>query len=561
MLKQSLVLVFILSLLCLPGCNPKPKTGKTVEVKEYSAEAEAALDDFIKFTGYRSEDDDVDDHLALVLKKASENRIAYPEVSGDEWDYYVALAYNRCNRKEDFRAKASDFIARYPDSQHIAQMLMLKGYSHYLDKQFAASAECYRAVIENHPDYPAIPLAMQNCAVNYFYAKNNASAMEICQALIEDYPNGAEALEAHSLIGLIFHENGEYEIAAQHFWEYLVNSMKYIYTNRSRTKALIEALQLIRVQADSPEEILKADAMLALYYFRAYDPVKRARNTKACDSAFVSLQENLDKLGKAPFAAAPAYVYAFLLQHLRPKADVDAVIAHWEKIAPPGIAVKFFALRLTRLRREPDGFEMILQLVEKAPAEYLNNVSVLQTAANAAMYSHNYEAAVHYAELALKLSPKDRDFEKIFNSCSLIGKAAPEISGKNIVSGEPIKLSSLKGKVVLIDFWATWCGPCVREVPNVVAVYEKYKAKGFEVFGVSLDKDGMESSILKFCNEHNMPWPQIYEGLGWDVTPRKDYKFNGIPFMVLLDTKGIIRYINKRGDSLEPAVKELLGIK
>ncbi|RKY19210.1 MAG: hypothetical protein DRP90_04845, partial [Planctomycetota bacterium] len=128
------------------------------------------------------------------------------------------------------------------------------------------------------------------------------------------------------------------------------------------------------------------------------------------------------------------------------------------------------------------------------------------------------------------------------------------------LTGKPIKLSDLKGKVVLIDFWASWCGPCRGEIPNMVRVYEAYKDKGLEILGVSLDNADMAEKVKKFCADNGMTWPQIYEGLGWNVTPRKAYGFDAIPFMVLVDKEGVIRMVNKRGGKLEPAVKKLLGL-
>jgi len=137
-----------------------------------------------------------------------------------------------------------------------------------------------------------------------------------------------------------------------------------------------------------------------------------------------------------------------------------------------------------------------------------------------------------------------------------IGGKAPEIS---LVSpdGEEVKLSSLRGKVVLIDFWASWCGPCRRENPNVVQAYAKYKDKGFEIYGVSLDKDMRK---WKYAIEKDgITWIQVSDLKGWSNVAAKRYKVSSIPQTFLLDREGRIIAKNLRGAALEAKLAEVLG--
>ncbi len=135
-------------------------------------------------------------------------------------------------------------------------------------------------------------------------------------------------------------------------------------------------------------------------------------------------------------------------------------------------------------------------------------------------------------------------------------QAAPEIE-MNSPEGKAIKLSELRGKYVLVDFWASWCGPCRRENPNVVNVYKKFKDKGFTILSVSLDTDAnkWKEAIL----QDGLIWPNhVSDLLGWQTPMTRVYGFNGIPHTVLVDPKGKIIATNLRGPSLEQKLNELL---
>ena len=109
------------------------------------------------------------------------------------------------------------------------------------------------------------------------------------------------------------------------------------------------------------------------------------------------------------------------------------------------------------------------------------------------------------------------------------------------VDGREVDMGKLKGKVVLVDFWATWCGPCVREVPNVKATYDQLHPKGFEIVGISLDKD--KNKLTDFVGEHKMEWPQFFDGLCWQNKYARQYEIASVPSMWLVDKKGVLRDI------------------
>jgi thiol-disulfide isomerase/thioredoxin len=138
----------------------------------------------------------------------------------------------------------------------------------------------------------------------------------------------------------------------------------------------------------------------------------------------------------------------------------------------------------------------------------------------------------------------------------LIGSAptAFEVTGYD---GKPLSLDQYKGKVTLIDFWATWCGPCVAELPNVIDAYTKYKDKGFDIIGISLDED--EVAFKDFIADREMTWRHFYDGKGWGNQVSKSYGINSIPATYLLDRDGNVFRVGVRGPALHAAIEKALA--
>lgn len=137
-----------------------------------------------------------------------------------------------------------------------------------------------------------------------------------------------------------------------------------------------------------------------------------------------------------------------------------------------------------------------------------------------------------------------------------VGQKAPELKAKT-PEGKELSLSEARGKVTLIDFWASWCGPCRAENPNVVKVYEKYHAQGFNILGVSLDKE--EAAWKKAIADDKLTWSHISDLQFWQSPLAKEYNVEAIPYSVLLDKNGVIVAKNLRGDELEKKVAELMA--
>jgi thiol-disulfide isomerase/thioredoxin len=124
------------------------------------------------------------------------------------------------------------------------------------------------------------------------------------------------------------------------------------------------------------------------------------------------------------------------------------------------------------------------------------------------------------------------------------------------VDGRQVDVQKMQGKVVLIDFWATWCGPCVAELPNVKRAYNTYHPKGFEIVGISLDKD--KRALESFVKENEMQWPQYFDGKGWGNKFSLQNNISAIPSMFLVDKKGKLRDLSAREDLEEKVAKMLM---
>jgi peroxiredoxin len=137
------------------------------------------------------------------------------------------------------------------------------------------------------------------------------------------------------------------------------------------------------------------------------------------------------------------------------------------------------------------------------------------------------------------------------------GAQFPDFSGKDLL-GNPLSVTQYKGKLVLVEFWATWCAPCVAELPNIIKAYNKHHAEGFEVIGVSFDFAQDEQKLKSFLKTKDFPWAQYFEGKGFQNKLAAKYGIDSIPATFLLDRQGRIIAQDLHGEALEEALTKAL---
>jgi len=223
--------------------------------------------------------------------------------------------------------------------------------------------------------------------------------------------------------------------------------------------------------------------------------------------------------------------------------DAADIIDRYKKVMRPDNHWDGFYLAdmLKSMNRDDEMLEFYDTLEKQHP----KNRHVLERIADLHKQRGNTELELEYRK-------------KYVPGMKFLGDMVPDFTATDL-EGEPISIEAYRGKVVLVDFWAVWCAPCVAEMPNVKKVYDEYKDKGFDIIGISLDSD--ETRLRNFLKEKDIPWRQVYSGKGWESPVSLQYGIYSIPNMWLIDKEGKLISNNARGEKLESLVVEALNGK
>ncbi|MFD2582425.1 redoxin domain-containing protein [Pedobacter vanadiisoli] len=221
------------------------------------------------------------------------------------------------------------------------------------------------------------------------------------------------------------------------------------------------------------------------------------------------------------------------------------------------IITKIYSNTFKKLTKDKDSLKKIF--ISQNPNSFISLVALTEIAKNEDDITE-IESLYKKLSTTLKNTQKAKAFKKsLYNKeAAAIGKIAPDFT-QNDVNDKPVHLSDFRGKYVLLDFWASWCGPCRKENPNVVVAYQKYKDKNFTVLGVSLDQPGKKDAWLAAIKADGLPWTQVSDLQSWNNAAAKLYQVSSIPQNFLIDPNGKIIAKNLRGEALTEKLAAILN--
>ncbi len=274
----------------------------------------------------------------------------------------------------------------------------------------------------------------------------------------------------------------------------------------------------------------------------------------------------------APYESAPygtASLVVAVLQRVQAPADAQMLRS---LIAGRRVEVNLLAPALQRMSTDDAG--TALELAEAALA-YTQEAELLSLTRKLAESQGRADLVQRVTDIQKKAADarmaieRGEDAKDSAQLSGVLGEEAGAGSGPGIgetidlkftaVDGREVDLAKLKGQVVLVDFWATWCGPCIAELPNVKRVYESYKDQGFTIVGISLDRSNAEQKLIDFVAKNNMPWPHHFDGKWWENEFAVKNGVKAIPAAWLFDQDGKLVTKSARGQKLEDEVQRLLS--
>ena len=303
-----------------------------------------------------------------------------------------------------------------------------------------------------------------------------------------------------------------------------------------------DAMPLVRCRHHANDDFAVLNLSFSGRVYRSAN-VWENRPLEIYENAEAAIAALADGIQRQPDNRNFGYVYPMLVDlyiQAERTEDAENLISGYKETLKPDSFGEYFVLgdMLKLMNRD----EEILQLFTKLEEQFPENRSVFSRLAKIHERLGNAELANEYR---LKADPV----------LALIGNTVPDFSAEDL-EGNPISLEQYRGKVVLLDFWAVWCGPCIAEMPNVQKVYDTYKDEGFDIIGISLDTD--EERLRSYLKENEIPWRQVFSGEGWNSPVSRQYGIRAIPAPWLIDKAGKLISHQARGEALEKMVVEAL---
>lgn len=287
----------------------------------------------------------------------------------------------------------------------------------------------------------------------------------------------------------------------------------------------------------------------------------RKRTSFYLENSEISIKGSLDSLFKADITGSKTQdEYKSFVDSNKPLSDAySALYSQYQAANQAGDAA-----RVAQLEKQADSIQKEMVNLQKSFVK--NNPSSYVAPSILASLSYEMEAPeieqmINAFDTSIANLPQVKTLmERVQVMKSVaVGQKAPDFT-LNDVNGNPVSLYSKVGpKVLLVDFWAAWCGPCRQENPNVVKVYKEFNKKGFDVFGVSLDQ--RKEDWVKAIADDNLSWTHVSDLQYWNNAAAKLYAVNAIPANFLLDANGVIIGRNLRGDDLYKKVNEMVNSK
>lgn len=287
----------------------------------------------------------------------------------------------------------------------------------------------------------------------------------------------------------------------------------------------------------------------------------RKRTSFYLENSEITVTGTLDSLFKAKIAGSKTQdEYQKFIDSNKPLSDkYTGIYSQYQEANRAGDAA-----RASEIEKQLDGLQKEMgdlqkNFVKDNPKSYVTP-SILSSLAYE-MEAGDIEAAINALDTAVAAIPAMKSLRERVQimKAVAVGQKAPDFT-MNDVNGNPVALSSKIGaKLLLVDFWAAWCGPCRQENPNVVKVYTEFNKKGFDVFGVSLDQS--KDDWVKAIADDKLTWTHVSDLQYWSNAAAKMYAVNAIPANFLLDETGTIIGRNLRGEDLYNKVNEVLGAK